>query len=113
MLLSLCLQQINLCNTPAPDDGIDDRRELDADDVDVFNNSQKMPVEGEDQARLLEFCNCWCEVFSVDNSWQDFSSNCVAFATEARELATELHRHSAARNPFDGQAPPPPHGHAL
>ena len=43
-----------------------------------------MPVEGEDQARLLDFRNRWCEVFSMENSWQDFSNNCVTFATEAR-----------------------------
>ena len=45
-------QQNNPRRTPPPDDGIDDRRELDADDVDVLNNLQEIPVEGEHQTRL-------------------------------------------------------------
>lgn len=68
--------------------------------MDVFNHFQEMSVESEDHARLLTFRNRWCELFSEDNSWEDFSNNCVTFAAEAKDLATELRRPLAARNPL-------------
>lgn len=45
--------------------------------MDVFNHFQEMSVESE-----------------------DFSNNCVTFAAEAKDLATELRRPLAARNPL-------------
>lgn len=98
-------------STPPPDAGSDDHADLDEDDVDAFNNSQELPVESDDQRRLVEFRERWIQVFSEDLSWPDFSLRCAEFATETKELASELSRPASMRNKqsVDGHpAPPPP-----
>ena len=75
--------------------------------MDVFNNSQELPVESEDQQRLVEFRDRWCAIFTDDTlSWADFSLRCAEFATEAKSLASELNRPLSLR--VNRTAPPPP-----
>ena len=97
--------------TPPPQNDLDDRDAVDDDDVDVFNDSQQLPVEGADQQRLVQFRERWIATFSSDLSWDDFSRRCEDFATESRDLASELSRPLAQRpNPAGTaqSAPPPP-----
>jgi hypothetical protein len=66
------------------------------DDVDAFNDSQALPIPGEDQQRLLDF-HKWRAVFSEDSTWQEFTDQCVEFASEARSLASYLIKPPVAR----------------
>ena len=59
--------------TPPPQSDFDDRGAVDDDDIDVFNDSQQLPVEGADQQRFVQFRERWIETFSSDLSWDDFS----------------------------------------
>lgn len=92
-----------------------DRENIDDEDVDVFNNSQELPVESEDQQRLVEFRDRRCAIFMDENlSWADFSLCCAEFATQARPLASELNRPALLRgnqpitDPPASPPPPPP-----
>ena len=48
--------------TPPPKCDLEDRSNIDDDDVDVFNTSQELPVEGDDQRRLVQFREWWIEI---------------------------------------------------
>ena len=61
----------NLQTTPPPNCDPDAPGSIDDDDVDVFNNSQELPVEGDGQRRLVQFRERWIETFSNDLSWDD------------------------------------------
>ena len=53
--------------TPPPECDLEDRGNIDDDDdVDVFNTSQELPVEGDDQRRLVQFRERWIEI-SIDS----------------------------------------------
>ena len=85
----------------------------DDDDVDAFNDSQALPIPGEDQQRLLEFHNKWHAVFSADSTWQEFTDQCVEFASEARSLASDLIKPPGARVRNENPDPPPPRSPAI
>lgn len=86
-----------------------DRENIDNEDVDVFNNSQKLPVKSDDQQRLVEFRDRWCAIFMDDSlSWADFSLRCAEFATEAKSLVSELNRPPSLRVNRATPPPPPP-----
>ena len=92
---------------PPPQRDLDDRGAVD-DDVDVFNDSQQLPVDGADQQRLVQFRERWIETLSSDLSWDDFSRRCEDFATESRNLAVDLSRPLALCSNPTGAAQPAP-----
>ena len=87
----------------------DERGNVDENDVDVFNSSQELPVEKADQERLLAFREQWSNVFlDASTSWDEFSEQCVQFATAARELASDLRKPKKPNTAGSELAPRPP-----
>lgn len=74
---------------------------------DALNDSLDAPILDEDVKRLQLFRDKWCEVFSGDLPWQEFSSQCEVFAADARSLASELNKPPSSRN-NNGTVPLPP-----